>query len=90
MGGMNLESSVSLAFREELAKIEDVDARAAEYARLLADAYARGEALHMASVYAIDDLIDPSESRSWIANGLKSVPNSEPLRRGRRTFLDTW
>ncbi len=64
--------------------------RRGEYGRLVADAYERGSALNNASVFGIDDVIDPAETRRWIAHGLKPVPNSEPLRRGRRTFLDTW
>ncbi len=89
-GGMNQEASVQLAFREQLAAIEDIEERAAEYERLLADAYERGGALNVASVFEIDDVIDPAETRHWIIQGLKSVPNPEPLRRGRRPFLDTW
>ena len=89
-GGMNVEAGVLLTHRDRLATIEDVDARAAEYDRLVAEAYVRGSALNSASVFGVDDVIDPAETRRWIAEGLKSVPNSEPLRRGRRTFLDTW
>ncbi|MEO6044980.1 MAG: carboxyl transferase domain-containing protein, partial [Tepidiformaceae bacterium] len=89
-GGMNVEAGVLLTHRDRLATIEDVDARAAEYERLVAEAYVRGSALNSASVFGVDDVIDPAETRRWIAEGLKSVPNSEPLRRGRRTFLDTW
>ena len=89
-GGMNVESGVLLSNREALARIEDIDERAAEYERLVAQAYERGSALSSASVFGIDDVIDPAETRRWIADGLKSVPDSEPLRRGRRTFLDTW
>jgi acetyl/propionyl-CoA carboxylase alpha subunit/acetyl-CoA carboxylase carboxyltransferase component len=89
-GGMNVESGVLLSNREALAKIEDVDQRASEYERLVAQAYDRGSALSAAQVFGIDDVIDPADTRRWIADGLKSVPDSEPLRRGRRTFLDTW
>ena len=89
-GGMNLESGVQLGSRERLAAIEDVEERAAEYERLVADAYVRGGALNVASTFELDDVIDPAETRRWIVNGMKSVPNPEPLRRGRRPFLDTW
>jgi acetyl-CoA carboxylase carboxyltransferase component len=89
-GGMNVESGVLLSNREALTKIDDVDERAAEYERLVAQAYERGSALSSAQVFGIDDVIDPADTRRWIADGLKSVPDSEPLRRGRRTFLDTW
>jgi acetyl-CoA carboxylase carboxyltransferase component len=89
-GGMNVEAGVLLSQRDALARIEDVDERAAEYERLVAAAYERGSALNSASVFGIDDVIDPAETRHWIVQGLRSVPHPEPLRRGRRTFLDTW
>ena len=89
-GGMNVEAGVLLGARDDLAKIEDVDARAAKYERLLAAAYDRISAIHNASVFGIDDVIDPAETRRWIVEGLKSVPESEPLRRGRHNYLDTW
>ena len=89
-GGMNLESGILLSNRDALAEIEDVKERAKEYQRLLEAAYERGSALNKAAVFGIDDVIDPAETRRWIADGLRSVPDSEPLRRGRHKFLDTW
>ncbi len=89
-GGMNLESGVRLGARDTLAAIEDVEERSAEYERLVANAYIRGGALNVASTFEIDDVIDPADTRRLIANALKSVPNPEPLRRGRRPFVDTW
>ena len=89
-GGMNLEAGVLLSNREALARIEDIQERAAEYDRLVAVAYERSSALNAASSFGVDDVIDPAETRRWIVDGLRSVPESEPLRRGRRTFLDTW
>ena len=87
---MNQEASVQLAHREQLAEIEDIEERAAEYERLLANAYERGSAINVASAYEIDDVIDPAETRYWIAQGLKSMPLPDPIRRGRYRFLDTW
>ncbi len=57
---------------------------------MVAMAYERGGALNVASTFEIDDAIDPADTRRWITQGLKSVPNPEPLRRGRRPFVDTW
>ena len=81
---------VLLANRDALSRIADVEERAAEYERLVSLAYDRGSALNAASVFGVDDVIDPAETRRWIVKGLESVPHPEPLRRGRRTFLDTW
>ena len=89
-GGMNQEASVQLAHRERLGEIEDIEERAAEYERLLANAYERGSGINVASAYEIDDVIDPAETRFWIAQGLNSTPNPDPIRRGRNRFLDTW
>ena len=89
-GGMNIESSVLLSNRDALAEIEDIDERAAAYQQMVEDAYERSSALNAGSVFGIDDVIDPAETRRWITDGLMSVPQSEPIRRGRRTFLDTW
>ena len=89
-GGMNMEAGVLLSYRDELAAIDDVEERAAEYERLVEVAYDQVSALSAASRFAFDDVIDPAETRRWIANGLLSVPDSEPLRRGRAQFLDTW
>ncbi len=89
-GGMNQEASVQLAHREALAQIEDIEERAAEYERLLANAYERGSALNVASAFEIDDVIDPAETRHWLIQGLNSTPNPDPIRRGRAQFLNTW
>ncbi|MBM3139483.1 MAG: biotin/lipoyl-binding protein [Chloroflexi bacterium] len=89
-GGMNIEASVLLSNRDALAKIEDIDERAAAYQAAVDRAYERSGAITAASVFGVDDVIDPVETRRWIVKGLQSVPQSEPLRRGRRTFLDTW
>ena len=89
-GGMNMEAGVLLSHREALEKIEDVEERAAEYDRLVAQSYDHVSALSVASRFGLDDVIDPAETRRWIAQGILSVPESEPLRRGRAQFLDTW
>jgi acetyl-CoA carboxylase carboxyltransferase component len=89
-GGMNLESGVLLGNRDVLAQIEDIDERADAYDEMVEFAYERSSAINAGSVFGVDDVIDPAETRRWIAAGLLSVPESEPLRRGRRTFLDTW
>ena len=89
-GGMNIEASVLLSNRDALAKIEDVDERAAAYQTALDHAYERSGAITAGSVFGVDDVIDPIETRRWIIKGLQSVPESEPIRRGRRNFLDTW
>ena len=89
-GGMNLEAGVRLSQRDHLAAIEDIGERAAEYERLVAAAYEHGGALNVASSFKIDSVIDPVETRHWIAQGLLAAPQSEPIRRGRRPSVPTW
>ena len=89
-GGMNVEAGVLLSNRAQLGAIEDIDERAAEFERLVADSYRRITAINNATHFGLDDVIDPAETRDKILKGLASVPNSEPIRRGRGQFIDTW
>ncbi|MBB4375145.1 acetyl/propionyl-CoA carboxylase alpha subunit/acetyl-CoA carboxylase carboxyltransferase component [Bradyrhizobium sp. cir1] len=87
---MGLEGRVKLGRRAELAAIEDVAARKARYEELLGQAYDWARAINGASVFEFDDLIDPADTRRWIAAGLECTPDV-PLRTGKkRAFIDTW
>ncbi|MFV0309777.1 MAG: carboxyl transferase domain-containing protein [Desertimonas sp.] len=88
-GGMGLEGAVKLGYRRELEAIDDVDERAAEYARRVDQMYRAGKAINAASHFEIDGVIDPAESRSWIASTLAANP---PVRREgkKRPCVDTW
>lgn len=66
MGPMGLEGAVRLGYRKELAAIEDPQQRQAEYDRLVAAAYAQGKAMVAATVFELDDVIDPADTRRWI------------------------
>jgi acetyl/propionyl-CoA carboxylase alpha subunit/acetyl-CoA carboxylase carboxyltransferase component len=69
-GGMNLEGAVRLGYRKELAAIEDPEARQARFEHLVARAYRHGKALTTATVFDIDDVIDPADTRSVLALAL--------------------
>ena len=89
-GPMGLEGSVKLGFRAELAAIEDPDERKARYDELVEKEYKRGKALNHATGFAIDDAIDPAETRHWLANVLTSL-RPPPLRAGKkRAAVDGW
>ncbi|MGC4933795.1 carboxyl transferase domain-containing protein [Gordonia sp. DT30] len=66
IGGMGLEGAVRLGFRKELEAIGDLDERNALFTDLLAKAYEHGKALHAATTFELDDVIDPADSRRWI------------------------
>ena len=93
-GGMGLEGQVKLGFRNELAAIEDTDERVARYNALVAAAYERGKALNAGMSFAVDDVIDPADSRRWITAAFDAAgPAATPgLRRGekKRRNVDTW
>ena len=89
-GGMGLEGQVKLGFRNELAAIDDPEERRVRYEELVAAAYERGSALTAGASFAVDDVIDPADSRRWIARTLDSVP-PPPVRDGKkRRNIDTW
>jgi acetyl-CoA carboxylase carboxyltransferase component len=81
---------VKLGYRNELAAISDPEERRELYERMVAKMYEHGKAVNVASVFEIDDVIDPMDSRHWIANMLRSVP-PVPRREGKkRPCIDTW
>jgi acetyl-CoA carboxylase carboxyltransferase component len=88
-GGMGLEGFVRLGYRKELEAVADLDEREALFAEMVARMYERGKALSIASVYEIDDVIDPAESRRWITTLLRAAPPADRAIR-RRGFIDTW
>jgi len=89
-GGMGLEGQVKLGFRNELAAIAEADARKRRYDELVEAAYQRGKALHSGVSFAVDDVIDPADSRRWVTGALAAVP-SPPARAGKkRRNIDTW
>lgn len=89
-GPMNLEGSVKLGFRKELAAIDDPQQRKERFEQMVAEAYERGKALSTATLFEIDDVIDPADTRAWVMAGLRSLP-ATPLRTGKkRACVDTW
>jgi acetyl-CoA carboxylase carboxyltransferase component len=89
-GGMGLEGQVKLGRRKELAAIEDPAQRMAAYERMVGEMYERGKALNTASLFELDDVIDPAATRGWIVTGLRSVPPAPPREGKRRPCVDAW
>jgi acetyl/propionyl-CoA carboxylase alpha subunit/acetyl-CoA carboxylase carboxyltransferase component len=88
--GMNIEGAVKLGYRKELMAIEDPEARLAEFQRRTATAYDRAKAVNAAAGGGIDDVIDPADTRDWIASGLKRLPPA-PARTGKKyPYIDPW
>lgn len=89
-GGMGLEGSVKLGYRNELAAIADPEERRRFYEQMVARAYERGKALNQASLFEIDDAIDPAESRAWVAGLLDSLRPPPPRGGKKRQYVDSW
>ena len=89
-GPMALEGAAKLGYRNELAAIDDPTERKQKFDEMVAALYQRGKALNVATHFAIDDVIDPADSRRWISAALRSTP--PPARRTSKKypFVDSW
>jgi acetyl-CoA carboxylase carboxyltransferase component/biotin carboxyl carrier protein len=89
-GGMGLEGSVKLGYRNELAAIADPVARKAKFDEMVASAYARGKAMARGATPELDDVIDPADTRRWIMGGLKSLPPVPARTEKKLKWIDSW
>ncbi|MDR3489750.1 MAG: carboxyl transferase domain-containing protein, partial [Bradyrhizobium sp.] len=89
-GGMGLEGYVRLGFRKEMEAIADPVEREKYYKDKVAQLYANGKAVSIASVLEIDEVIDPAETRHWIMAGLRSMPAAPPRTGRKRPCIDAW
>ncbi|MEC8755385.1 MAG: carboxyl transferase domain-containing protein [Pseudomonadota bacterium] len=88
--GMNIEGSVKLGYRRELMAIEDPEERTNEFNSRVDRAYEAAKAVNAAAGGGIDDVIDPAETRSWIAESLKRVPPKPHRTEKKYPYIDTW
>jgi acetyl/propionyl-CoA carboxylase alpha subunit len=90
-GAMGLEGAIRLGYRKELEAVADPGERQRLFERMVAAAYQDGKAINTASYLELDDVIDPADSRRWIASGLATskLHYGEPAQK-RRRFVDTW
>jgi acetyl-CoA carboxylase carboxyltransferase component len=90
-GGMGLEGAVRLGMRRELDAIADEDERERVFEQLVAAAYESGRGLNMAAYGEIDDVIDPADSRHWIATLFDEHSGEWWRHEGkRRSHVDAW
>jgi len=86
IGAMGLEGAVKLGFRRELAAAEDPEVL---LDHLIAQAYEHSKALNIASVFEIDDVIDPADTRRWILAAIRANRPSAGVR-PRHRYVDPW
>ncbi len=90
-GAMGLEGAVRLGMRRELGEISDPAQRDAAFEQMVAGAYERGRGLNMAAYGEIDDVIDPADSRRWIATLFDEHSGEWWRTQGkRRPQVDAW
>lgn len=85
-GAMGLEGAVRLGYRKELEAVPEGSQRDALNQRLVDEQYAQGQAVNLAATLEIDAVIDPAETRHWLASGLASARIAAPTTRG----VDPW
>jgi acetyl-CoA carboxylase carboxyltransferase component len=71
-GPMSLEGAVRLGARRELEALPP-QAREARFAELVAESYARGRALEVASAFEVDDVVDPADTREVLVRALAGI-----------------
>ncbi|HET6829054.1 MAG TPA: carboxyl transferase domain-containing protein [Ramlibacter sp.] len=86
-GAMGLEGAVRLGYRKELEAVPQGPEREALFQQLLARQYDNGQALQMAATLEIDAVIDPAQTRQWLASGLQSAQAQRPAG---GPMVDTW
>ena len=84
-GAMGLEGAVKLGFKKELESCPTDEARKALYEKLVEEAYSKGKAINAAPVLEFDEVIDPAQTRFWIATALSSLV----IKKNERT-IDSW
>jgi acetyl-CoA carboxylase carboxyltransferase component len=89
LGPMGLEGAVKLGFRRELETIADEAERTQRVRALTALAEQNAKAINAATLFEIDDVIDPAETRSLISSTLAAAASGSGPAHG-RSFVDTW
>jgi len=62
----------------------------APFQRRTAMAYDRAKAVNAAAGGGIDDVIDPADTRDWIASGLKRLPPAPARTTKKYPYIDPW
>ena len=88
--GMAIEGAVKLAYRREMEAMETAEERINFYEEMVASSYERAKAINAGSLFGIDDVIDPADTRKWLAAGLRSLPPTPIRTEKKHAYIDTW
>ena len=75
---------------QELGYASILDRLTGLYEQMVERMYEHGKAVNTASLYELDDVIDPADSRRWISRALASAPKPAPRTGKKRPCIDTW
>lgn len=95
LGPMGLEGAVRLGLRRELEAIPDEEERERRVRELTAEAERNARAINAATLFELDDVIDPAETRDVLAAALQAATQEAATHdggrpEGDRRFVDTW
>jgi acetyl-CoA carboxylase carboxyltransferase component len=90
LGPMGLEGAVRLALRRELEAIADEAEREQRVRELTAAAQDHAAALNAATLFELDDVIDPAETRAKVAATFAAATAPGEGGGAPRRFIDTW
>ena len=90
-GGMGLEGAVRLGYRQGARRRRRPGrARGSCSSSSSARMYEIGKALSVASLFEIDDVIDPADTRRWLTAVLDAAGDPAPRTGKKRPNIDTW
>ena len=88
--GMAREGAGKLAYRRAMEAMETAEERINFYEEMVASSYERAKAINAGSLFGIDDVIDPADTRKWLAAGLRSLPPTPIRTEKKHAYIDTW
>lgn len=80
-GGMGIEDAVNIIHKPELDAAPDKKAHDRQHAEKVAELKKANTALEVAGRFEFDDVIDPADTRWYLAETLKRLPPPEPRTR---------
>jgi acetyl-CoA carboxylase carboxyltransferase component len=89
LGPMGLEGAVRLGLRRELEAIPDEAEREERVRQLTEAAHENAKALNAATLFELDDVIDPADTRQLISSTIGAALSHASTADGPR-FVDTW
>ena len=89
LGAMGLEGAVKLGFKRELDAAAEGEEREKLLAHMVEAAHEHSKALNAATIFELDDVVDPVETRRLVSSTLGAASAHGELPPARR-FVDTW